>query len=88
MPNDGNNNQNNPQEVNNNPQPQEVNQAPQQPAQNKVDLQKHLDAAQDELDKQEQVLDLLKKRQVELQSYNSSQNELLEKRQNEINNYD
>ncbi|MBQ6213021.1 MAG: hypothetical protein IJJ57_09065, partial [Ruminococcus sp.] len=88
MPSDGNNNQNNPQEVNNNPQPQEVNQAPQQPAQNKVDLQKHLDAAQDELDKQEQVLDLLKKRQVELQSYNSSQNELLEKRQNEINNYD
>ena len=88
MPNDGNNNQNNPQEVNNNPQPQEVNQAPQQPAQNKVDLQKHLDLAQDELDKQEQVLDLLKKRQVELQSYNSSQNELLEKRQNEINNYD
>ena len=88
MPNDGYNNQNNPQEVNNNPQPQEVNQAPQQPAQTKVDLHKHLDAANNLLHQEEQVLDMLKGQQNDLSMYDQSQKELLENRRKELDVYD
>ena len=52
------------------------------------DLKRHLEATEDELRKQQQVLDLLKKNREELLAYNESQTKLMEERRQELDIYD
>ena len=52
------------------------------------DLAEHLKLQEDAFRKEEQILDLLKKRQDELLSYKNSQNELLDQREKEIDVFD